>query len=150
MKPANPWTIPGITQRLAELHALSGDDYLTTAQIAERLSFEFETVITRNGVIGRTYRMDMPLRSTSPQRSRKKARSRMYQRVDAPIAPPLAPRNPDGITIYQLGPGDCRWPLGKMGDRPPFNYCGKAVEESEVYCTKHCNLAYHPARKQFA
>ena len=136
----SPWLIPGLTQRLLALHA----EGMIMRDIADRLSFEFETDLTRNAVIGKCRRLAMPEREP---RVRERKPSRI--RIDAPIAPVEAPqpRN-ENLTIYQLENGVCHWPLGAMQDHPPFMFCGKdAVEFDAPYCPAHSAIAYHPARK---
>ena len=65
-----------------------------------------------------------------------------------PKPKPRPPEHEGLITIYQLRDYvDCKWPIGEW---PDILYCGQPQEEGQVYCTKHCNLAYHPGRKQYA
>ena len=140
------WSIPGITQRLIELHALGGADHMTMGQIAEKLSAEFKVELTKNSVIGRSHRLKLELRDNVPFVRRKATPmpKRKY-RVDAPIPPLEAERLPEinVLTIYQLTHGDCHWPLGEMLDYPPFLYCGQVAIEGRPYCAAHCRKAYN-------
>jgi hypothetical protein len=34
----------------------------------------------------------------------------------------------EGLTIYQLREGDCRWPLGAGDTRPPYIFCGQRTD----------------------
>jgi GcrA cell cycle regulator len=139
-----------MTERLRELHALSGADYLTTSQIAEKLAAEFKVGITKNSVIGRSHRLKLELRDNVPfvRRKATSMQKRKYHRVDAPIVPVEAIVKVSGqpITIYQLRDYvDCKWPFG---DNPPFLYCGKQQLEGRPYCLDHCSMAYNgPGRR---
>jgi hypothetical protein len=139
------WSLPGINERLIELHALSGADYMTTSEIAQKLSAEFKVEITKNSVIGRSHRLGLELRDNVPFERRKATPmpKRSHTKVDAPIAAVLEPRCEDaGISIYQLREGDCHWPLGEVEDRPPFTYCGAPAEIGRSYCWDHFNRAH--------
>jgi hypothetical protein len=135
------WLTPGITERLIELHALSGADAMTMREIADKLSFEFELEVGRNAVIGRVYRLGLPMRDTVPFRKRKSGPKpkRIYVRVGAPIEPACAkvPVGQTGLTILQLRDGVCKFPLGEALQRPPYLYCGEVAEEGCSYCGEH-------------
>jgi hypothetical protein len=141
------WLIPGVDARLRELHALGGDAAMSMGEIADRLSLEFQIGITRNAAIGRCHRLDLPRRVTpSPPRARKKAEKPMtvkHIRVDAPIVPEMPVADPAaGLTLLQLSPGACRWPLGDlMKTRPPYLFCGQVVRFGTPYCPVHDDRA---------
>ena len=144
-----PWLTQGITERLTELHALTGADYLTMEAIAAKLSAEFDVKLTKNSIVGRSRRLRLELRESVPFMRRKVTTmpKRSYHRVDAPIAPLIEPRCEDvGLTIYQLREGDCKWPLDPVEAYPPFTYCGKAAEIGRAYCWHHHNRAHTNAR----
>ena len=146
----SPWLIPGLTQRLIALHAQTGAAEMSMGDIADRLNFEFETDLTRNSIIGRCRRLGLPARVSGANFRRaamKPPKVRMV-RIDAPIPArdlPAGPR-PEGLTIYQLGRGDCRFPLGEMQDRPPFSFCGQEQAEGRSYCAAHHKLTHHTPR----
>jgi len=143
----SPWTLPGINQRLRELDALTGDKAMTMGEIAERLSFEFEVAITRNSVIGRRHRLNLPQRGPSPPpkaRKRTEKPKMTHIRVDAPIAPelPIVENTTAGLDILQLRNNSCRWPLGDlMETRPPYLFCGKRTLFDRPYCRAHYERA---------
>jgi hypothetical protein len=146
------WSIPGITARLTELHALSGVEQLSMEAIAQKLSKEFDVVLTKNSVIGRSHRLKLELRDHVPFVRKKVERKKMTpRRVDAPIPPPIEPRCEDaGLTIYQLGYGDCRWIREGVEAYPPYTYCGKpAVTEGASYCRAHYGRAYNTPGKRW-
>jgi len=58
---------------------------------------------------------------------------------------------PEGLTIYQLRDGSCRWPLGKTYDRPPFMYCGCPALLGRPYCAEHtAKAAGHSHNREHA
>jgi hypothetical protein len=141
------WRDPRINLRLRELHRLKGDAELNMGEIADRLSSEFKVVVTRNAVIGRCHRLDLPRRvAPLPPRARKKVEKPMtvkHIRVDAPIVPEMPVADPAaGLTLLQLSPGSCRWPLGElMKTYPPYLFCGQVVRFDCPYCPTHDDRA---------
>ena len=151
------WTvIPGLSQRLIELHALTGARMLSMGQIAEKLNAEFHTEITRNAVIGRCRRIGLTGRIPGTPRSKKvRAPKRVASKPDAPIAPirlrqvaspdAVKRRRNESLSIYQLREDDCHWPLGAVDDYPPFQYCGKPSLFGRPYCPVHHKRAHNNA-----
>jgi hypothetical protein len=145
----NPWDVPGINQRLRELHALKGADELSMTEIAEQLNREFKTEFTRNSIIGRCHRINLARRPSvfnvhhAKRRQEKMIPINRRVRVDAPIVPEMPVADPAaGITILQLSPGACRWPLGDlMTSRPPYLFCGKVAMFDGPYCPAHHDRA---------
>jgi hypothetical protein len=131
---------PGLTQRLQQL--LEAPENYPFSTIAPMLSKEFNITLTKNACIGKSRRLAMPPREARPR----KIRQHVYK--PRPKAKPRKPEHAGLITIYQLRDYvDCKWPIGEP---PDILYCGQPQEEGQVYCTQHCNLAYHPGRKQYA
>jgi hypothetical protein len=130
---------PGLTQRLQQL--LEAPENPPYSTIAKMLSKEFDISVTKNSCIGKSRRLAMPPREARPRKIR--------QHVYKPRPKPKPRQQHDGlITIYQLRDYvDCKWPIGSW---PDILFCGQQQEEGQVYCTQHCNLAYHPGRKQYA
>lgn len=67
-----------------------------------------------------------------------------YHRRDVTREPPpswdaIAPRRM--LTILDLEPGDCRWPIGDP-QTPEFRFCGKPQLEAKPYCPACCRIAY--------
>lgn len=60
--------------------------------------------------------------------------------------PPSSPRNRTGHLI-DLDPDQCRWPLGKINDHPPYMFCTADAVPMKPYCTHHCSIAYQPVRR---
>ena len=154
MNPAlGPWVIPGINKRLKDLHARKGLKQLSMSQIRDILNAEFKTNLTRNAIVGRCHRLVLEARP-SPLGNRflkKGVKPMRIIKVDAPIVP-LEAMLPDvrlqsGLTIYQTGNGDCKWPLGKADASPPYLYCGDPVMDDRPYCGTHCGIAYNVPRR---
>jgi GcrA cell cycle regulator len=115
-------------------------------EIATALSKAFNLNITRNACIGKARRLGLPMRDATPRLPiEKKLRKRV--RVDAPIPPSVerlfGSTPADGLTIYETREGDCKWPLGKVEDHPPYMYCGHPAELGRPYCITHTDIAYN-------
>ena len=50
---------------------------------------------------------------------------------------------PRRLSITELHHGDCRFPLGTVGE-PDFAFCGLPALEGKPYCQCHSALAYMP------
>ena len=146
------WLMPGLNERLAELHALDGVDHMTMSEIAKTLSIEFGLELSKNAVIGRSYRLKLELRDNVPFTRKQVEKKMRPRRVDAPIPPPEPTVTPadETLTIYQLAEGDCHWPLGEMTDRPPFRYCGQASLFGRPNCKGHSRVACNVPRVEWA
>jgi hypothetical protein len=116
---------------------------LSFARIAAQMSAEFNITLTRNACIGKASRLGLPMRGQTDRPRRNREKIKMIKiRVDAPIAPLIAPRQPEiGLDIYQTRKGDCKWPLGEIEDRPPYRYCGAPSLLGRPYCKAHTKKA---------
>ena len=131
---------PGLTQRLQQL--LEAPENYPFSTIAPMLSKEFNIRLTKNACIGKSRRLKMPPREARPPKIRQ------YVYKPRPKPQPRPPEHAGLITIYQLRDYvDCKWPIGQW---PDILYCGQPQEEGKPYCTKHCDMAYHPGKKQYA
>ena len=143
----NIWT-PSMVAVFRALHQGGG----SFVEIAAQMSATFGLEISRNACIGKARRLELPMRHFDGQRVPLAKPAKMVPkrpvRVDAPIPPPAAvePEPEVGVSIYQLGNGVCRWPLGKMEDRPPFRYCGGPTPIEETYCATHSQISYNKPR----
>jgi len=143
--PSDIWTADTI-RRFTELHA--DPEGFSFVQLSAMMSAYCGRAISRNACIGKARRLGLPERS-GKARLPPKREARMVKlpvRVDAPIAPEEAVTPSDGavgVTINQLTGTTCRWPLGKMEDRPPYRYCGEAAPIEEAYCKKHSQISYN-------
>jgi GcrA cell cycle regulator len=53
----------------------------------------------------------------------------------------------DRVTLFDLGPGVCRYPIGDPLS-PGFSFCGAACDPVRSYCRYHHAVAYTPIQKQ--
>ncbi len=122
-------------------------------------------VTSRSAVLGKAMRLGLPLRaSTGAGRTQQgKAIARAQKRKSAakpwkpnmrPLAKLLAsdgfvppPDTPIPLeqrkTIQTLEDGDCRWPIGHVGE-PDFHFCGAEKVPGLPYCRPHSLRAYAP------
>lgn len=69
------------------------------------------------------------------------ALAQVKQRVIRPKVTPVKASEP--ITIIDLRPGMCKWPIGTPGE-PTFRFCGKStLVHTASYCAGHAQEAYH-------
>ena len=143
----NVWT-PSMSATLRALHRTEA----SFVEIAAQMSAIFGVEISRNACIGKARRLELPMRASDgprvPRPKPAKTVPRKPVRVDAPIPPPaeVEPTPEVGVSIYQLTGTTCRWPLGKMEDRPPFRYCGHDAPIEESYCAEHRAVSYNKPR----
>lgn len=95
------------------LRKFTGYKNYTYQEIAKIMTAEYGTEFTKNSVIG------------------------MAKRIGVPDRPPVIAKPKDApVTIYELGWGMCKWPLGELSDTPPFMYCGK-ITGNGSWCPIH-------------
>lgn len=125
---------------LKELHSQG----LSMSEIANKLNRRFGNYRTKNSVIGRASRINLPVR---PHIIREKPEKVSYAEVaKAAQNVIILPRKrafEEGITILDLHSHSCRYMTGERV------YCGKEIHKGS-YCSAHHKLCYvgvHP-RKQ--
>ena len=146
----NIWT-PSMVATFRALHRGGG----SFVEIAAQMSATFGLEISRNACIGKARRLELPMRASDGQRVPLARPAKTVPKkpvlVDAPISPPppveVEPEPEVGLSIYQLTGTTCRWPLGKMEDRPPFRYCGHDAPIEEAYCADHRAVGYNKPRQ---
>lgn len=96
--------------------------------------------LTRNAVIGKVNRLGLPARAPPRQGAGRPRKSRKSAWKPAATLPPEPPRAPDmrQLTLFELGPMQCRWPIG-VGACHLF--CGADAAKDEVYCPFHQHMA---------
>lgn len=89
---------------------------------------------SKNAVIGKAHRLDLPQRLPTPRPHVR--RPRLPLSVFAPIIAPLIRREQsDAVTLLDLRPGQCRWP---EGDRGFYTFpCDRRQEFGSSYCAEH-------------
>jgi GcrA cell cycle regulator len=136
-------------------HALG----MTAAKTAAALKRAFGGTLSRNAVIGKWFRMglsdkekDDHARAARQSRSRPQARAKpkspAARRSGTMCAPSLVPNADDGANallhilvaqrkqLLELGPGDCRWPIGDPKEAD-FFFCGTPQLTGSSYCRPH-------------
>lgn len=138
-------TFPSIwddPQRIADLKQLASEGF-SSGQIAKDLG------ISRNAVIGKLRRLDIPLLNPPNGAPNSKASPRVRKSTTlrdipprqqiAPEAPPM-PYDGIGVSILELTSETCRWPLGEPS-RTGFHFCGATPKNLSPYCCEHAALA---------
>lgn len=139
-------------ERLARLRELLAEQEHSAGIIAQMLSSEFKTKISRNAIIGKVHRDGLKLpRSGKPKETLPRgARSHRSPRRLAPRRPPklalVAPAPP--IVPLPVAPVaqrlpeqlQCSWPIGDP-DKPDFGFCPNERLPRRPYCAGHCRLA---------
>lgn len=132
---------------------------LSASQCGARLG------ISRNAVIGRVHRLDLPARA--PRRlgarhatdGKRERPQRIRERKPPKPAPtlatvtlkplpllPVAEPDPNKPGLIDLKPGHCKFPHGDPGTEG-FHFCGaKCERDASPYCDYHRSIAYQPYR----
>lgn len=138
------WTEETIS-RLRSLWA----EGLSTAEIGRRLN------ISKNAVVGKAHRLNLPSRPSPIRRAEGEAapRQTIPKRTQGPTLPPLsppvsvAPALPPLRAIIsppkqqQPRAAPCCWPIGEPG-KPSFHFCNAAAAVGKPYCDEHASIAY--------
>lgn len=150
--PAPVWT-GDLVERLKKLWS----DGESGSIISRKLNDEFNTNFTRNAVIGRAFRMNLPKKGRSPSDNasaqhlkRRLTLKRGRPAVERPTV--TAPLKDDEIPLEQrkqlldLKRRDCRWPVGDPGT-PGFFFCGGVSLLDSPYCAAHHKRAHGYVRE---
>jgi GcrA cell cycle regulator len=148
------WTAEAIER----LRALWAEGH-STAEIGRRMG------ISKNAVVGKAHRLDLPAR---PSPIRREAPGTAPRNVARPPRPAVAPR----MTLPQAAPlpvaapvaaapvpppvvvrpfqrfraaKSCCWPIGEPG-QPGFRFCTAEAMAGKPYCAEHAAIAYVKAR----
>ena len=108
------------------------DKGLTTAEIGKKLD------ISKNAVVGKAHRLGLQARP-SPIKTEKQETLKSDKK--APIEKKEAVKKSEKITIEDLKPDMCRFPIGDPRSSD-FHFCGEKVFKNKPYCLKHCAEAY--------
>jgi len=153
-------------ESIARLRALWAEG-LSTAEIGRRMS------ISKNAVVGKAHRLNLPPRPSPIRRDGVTAvpRPAMARRVVGPTLPPLAATNapapqlasapprpappapvprvvasrPATTNFRAIRPQACCWPIGEPGTKS-FRFCDGEATPGKPYCQQHAALAYVKVR----
>ncbi len=122
------------------------DTYITInrgAQSAEFMAAFLHT--TRNAVIGRSHRLNLPALKRSPTGRPKSPRADRPSKIRKPptfiYEPPPMPVEPLNIPFMELGPKHCREIVG-YGDFGLSLSCGHPVIDGTSFCRWHYSINY--------
>lgn len=137
------WTEETIS-RLSSLWA----EGLSTAEIGRRLN------ISKNAVVGKAHRLNLPSRPSPIRRMEGNATPRQTppKRTQGPTLPPLSPSMNSPIMPalraivssskqQQTRATPCCWPIGEPG-KPSFHFCNETAVAGKPYCEEHASIAY--------
>ena len=130
------WT----AERVELLRKLWGEG-LSASQIAAHIEGA-----TRNSVIGKRNRLGLPKRTNERTRGdaivrkiakARKAKPPQFKKEPIKVAP--EPEGHSRVTLSELRPHHCRWPIGDPKEST-FRYCGER-KHSNSYCSHHAGRA---------
>ena len=131
-------------ERIEQLKCLWNEG-LTASQVASRLGGG----VSRNAVISKVHRLQLPTRPNAPRGRRPGSISRTrILRVRMP-EPPVVPEDPmmleDGsfATLLTIDDRMCRWPIGDPSHNA-FHFCGRKPMSGSSYCEGHTHKARQP------
>lgn len=144
-------------ERTAQLRQMHAEGF-SFSQIAAQLGG-----ISRNAVIGKAQRINLPLRGAGrtghmkePLHRQRKNKPRKYnyrptiQIFAENLACDLPADQPDNpLSLFELASTSCRWPC--TGEGSAVVFCGGDAIKDHAYCLRHCRIAYRrPEPKQVA
>jgi hypothetical protein len=114
---------------------LKREPALSYMEVAKIMSARFGLEFTKNGCIGKARRLKMPVKTKVKGPRVKKTPT---PKVADPITPILKRRELGmKLTIEELREGDCKFPMAKASDRPPYFYCGQPAPIGSSWCKHH-------------
>ena len=149
-------------EAIAELKRLHAGAMFSCAEIAQRLTEEFQQACSRNSVIGKLLRLGLTnKRATGPKPKVRKVRPARHDPFRPTMAAAPEPTSAfsalvDDVnipleqrrTLHQLTNRTCRWPVGTPGESD-FYFCGSETADllaGRAYCPGHTKCAHQPGR----
>ena len=120
---------------LRKIHGLEEERLARTKALAARKAAKARLLKRTSKAI------DAPRHAAPALKERTSAVARVKAepiRIVPPVPPPAAPLN--GILLFDLREGHCRWPLGN--DRPARLFCGAASVGTSSWCEHHQRIAF--------
>jgi len=132
---------------------------MSFSQAAGAINAKFRTDYTRSAAIGRARRMgltapDRPADRTEPpaiavaprlRKLRERAQSELnrpmpvFERTE-PVKLRCVEIVPRHLSLFDLKPGDCRYPYGGDEDGEAITFCGHPRRKNSNYCRAHFHL----------
>jgi GcrA cell cycle regulator len=141
--------------RVRELRRLWSEGH-STAEIGRRMG------ISKNAVIGKAHRLDLPARKSPIRTGGSPRASRVPRRQPVPMLADTIPlaclRDADiPVPVERIVPAlepaprrdgsrPCCWPMGEPGTTA-FRFCDEPAPLDVPYCDEHARLAYKPRRR---
>lgn len=129
---ANGYGSPWSEKAVADLTQLWASGF-SCSQIGVQLG------LTRNAVVGKVHRLDLPQPEGKKQANRPTG-IQYKKRAVAETILHCVEIVPHGLSLMDLEPNDCRFPYGDG----PFTFCGHPKQAGSSYCAPH----YHLTRQE--
>lgn len=98
----------------------------------------------RNAVLGKVHRLRLPPRASPIPSVGLFKKSRKSMPMKEPPSVAIGP----GVSLIDLGPNHCRWPIGDPRGET-FYFCGADRMSCSPYCSHHENVSYdHKPRRK--
>ena len=141
------WDHPDAEARLAQLWAAR----VSATSCAAILAQEFGVPVTRNAIMGKTWRLklrhpvDVRAASKPPRPPRRRRKIPMDHKIRPPRPIPIAVAIPNKYNrqLIELENCSCRWPFGDP-TKSNFFFCGMQEANTaagKAYCDYHTKLA---------
>lgn len=126
---------------------------------ARQVSVALGGGLSRSAVIGKARRLGLSLMPRKTAVPRQRSRPFFFRKPGATPATPAPPKapvlpaappppvDPLMVTLEQLEPRHCRFPIGDPQE-DGFGFCGHPRFGDRVYCAYHCRLAYQPIQRR--
>lgn len=127
-----PWT----DERAALLVRLWAEGY-SASEIADQIH---DVQISRCSVIGKAHRLNLPARKARSHSVPKPPMPPPQPHPQPQPRPQPSPPGMRGLTLLELEPSSCRFPVEDAGLHA-FFFCGADTFHGQVYCAFHDRLA---------
>ncbi|MBN2676368.1 MAG: global cell cycle regulator GcrA-like protein [Alphaproteobacteria bacterium] len=126
---------------------------LSTSEIGVKLG------LSKNAIVGKAHRLGLKSRASATKKIKRKIQKPVRKEIlatpeklqtvspadisEKKVTPPASKKKKNGkiISILDLKPDMCRWPMGDPRSED-FSFCGEKTFGKKPYCLKHCSEAY--------